>query len=465
MISHSKLTRSHFITLILSLAASALVLFSWTQPNLANLEIDRDLARDLKEISNIHRGDLVWLGPWLDPGLHASSSIYYFFYPALALGQGHPLALVYFTMALALTGILLLAWHLENQLKTLSPLVILIVGLNPLISFTAIHPGNGYTYALLSLIALPFLLKQKLPLLTSALLGLASSMHPGALVLLPIWIYSALIPTKSWRHRLLYLATYLLPFFPLIAYELITKGFITRQFLDNPSSGLLKLQANNNFTTTVSQLISLPRDLFLAGWASLALILRKSRPRHFTWLFLLTLVWFGSLLVSGLIDRYLYAVALTFQILLLFTLARFPRFHWLLFVYVFTVYSSITSQVPPPPASHTISRMVTNSNAFINSHPELKLTPITTMAVLDTYTYVPQADDYRSYLRFNGYNVVDITNSDQAQYLVVFAEELSFDLDSWVNWELNLFGPKTLETTFTIPTGKISIFKSTNHFF
>lgn len=167
-----------------------LLIFIWIRGGLDVVYLDTDLGRDLSEMSKLWIGTkVIWLGPRLSPGFHASPIYYYIFYPALIISHGNANSLIIFNLILATLSLGLFGYLGIKRFGTSFLLVIGMIGLFPWWSSIVLHPGNGYTYVIWLLLSLSCLWFE-LPLFFSALfLGLATSFHPAAIFAITLLFY------------------------------------------------------------------------------------------------------------------------------------------------------------------------------------------------------------------------------------------------------------------------------------
>lgn len=461
------MTKTRLVSLVFCLICWLVPIYVWFSFDFAGFTIDRDWSRDLKEISNIHQGSLVWLGPWLDPGLHASSSYYYFFYPSLWLASGSPMGMIYFNLVLFALALGLLTYFAYQRFGISAGLISLAVGLTPMMLESTIHPGNGYTYLALVMIGLGWWLFRSGRIVSTAHLGLASSFHPGAVILLPVLSYRLKSLLKKPFQLALNVFILFLPWLPLIGFEILTSGFVTRQFLAQPSSGSITFSPGLNSLSSLAHVLGLRWQWLVLAMGITSLILwRSSQSRYrsklvWIWLYALGLVLVLSLF-AGVLQRYMYGLAFVIQLVILVVWASKPWSRLILAGYVCLLLVQVHGFQPRymRDSLHTIERVSANTKILddiLYDYAEKKLAFLT---IMEGDTFEPQADDYRAYLRFLGHNVVDVTQSDEAEYLFIVLEDGDFDWREWSTWETEQFGEKELVEVLPLSQDSLIIYRS-----
>jgi hypothetical protein len=418
-------------------------------------ELDTDFSRDLSELSNLWQRQIVWLGPHLSPGFPASPLYYYLYFPFLVIGQGNPYSIIFGNIVIAfvtITYFVLLAVRKKND-NLLLILSLLTLGLSPLIVITATHPGNGYSYFFFlfaGLVGTYF----KFPFLFNSLfIGTAISFHPAAVVALPILLYEGYRIPQKLINTLILIFGMLLPWGPIILFEVITSGYLTREWLNHSSSGISFLPNLAN-VTKLSELFGLPLILAALLWILLFTITRGSL-RIWYWV---TTVWIILCsLISPTPTHYLFGLAAL--VLFVATLSIINSKYAITvlgvasFFYLLAILT-IQNSLPERPLSKikNIAETVSTTN-MVNQNKKIAV-----VAALPTGTFVPQADDYRFFLRLKGYQVLGVQQYSQADQLVLFVEQPNFDWKNWSNWEIQSFGEKELLRTESIDGVTIVIY-------
>ncbi|MCA9371337.1 hypothetical protein KC726_00400 [Candidatus Woesebacteria bacterium] len=124
-------------------------------------------------------------------------------------------------------------------------------------------------------------------------------------------------------------------------------------------------------------------------------------------------------------------------------------------VTILTICSTVRSYVHETPTIRPISKIASIISQFDESRrisPEKK---IAVVAALTSDTSVPQADDYRYFLRMKGYNVLDTQQYIDADVLLMFVEADNFDWRRWSSWEIEQAKGDTVLFETTIDDIKI----------
>lgn len=407
------------------------------------LPIDTDFGRDLYEMSNIFLDKIVWLGPRLSHSITSSPLYYYLYYPSLWLSHGNMRGPIYFNMLLAAMslGIFLYVLFKQNKQRLLLILSgLVIITTQPWISL-ATHPGNGFSYALFVMAGLATTYYTNYLWVSALLFGIATSMHPASLLALPIMIGAYLATKPNIKQIVLGLFAYVLPWAPIILFEIITKGFLFRQWMMNPGTGLVL--SNLNF----GSLAGITNQLGLRSiWIVLLLQLFISFDRKVNFWEKITLgmgLLFFSLLKNAP-GYYLFGISIAYLYVIVKWLWQ-KKFMGIVIMLLWLTLNIFTKQVEISPI-RPLQTIEQNVNV-IATMPELKDKKVAIVAVLPSGTEVPQADDYRGLLRFQGINVVELPDHSQADVMVYVVENPGFDYQHWSTWESELFGAKKLLKT------------------
>jgi hypothetical protein len=418
------------------------LLFFWTRIGFEQIFVDTDLGRDLSELSNIAQGKTVWLGPRLSAGLHASPIYYYSLYPGLYLSSGNARSVVVTTLFLGCCAVGLLAWFSYKKWGTSGLLAAALIGLLPWWKSIVIHPGNGYTYAIWLCIGLTGLWFGLPIFLTSLAIGMAIAYHPAAIFALPILVY------EWWRSghsvvKAVYIAVGLaLPWAPIIAFEIITKGYMVRSWLENPGASVsMSYSFSLDLLRQAISFSGVPTLLLLIGFCFLAF---QSTNRMRWWMFL-TLAGVGFFtIVKPLPYHYLLGVTTLFWCTTVLALLQKRLGGMILGIAVFILGFSALTTPPPAIAERSIPKMERSIEKMLAEYPIATSQKIAVVAALTQKVEVPQADDYRFFLRMKGFTVLEPTEYSQADVLVEFIEVAPFDWQQWSNWEIEQFGAKKL---------------------
>jgi hypothetical protein len=439
---------------LLLIISTICVLLFWTQGGFDSVYLTTDLGRDLSQLSNLWIGkSIIWLGPRLSLGFPTSPIYYYIFYPALAIARGNAEALIVFNLLIAGFALAVFSWFSSKKYDTKASLGIILLGLMPWWINIAMVPGNGSTYVLWLVISLT-LLWFELPIFYAALfLGLSISFHPAAMVALPILIYEWLRRGKSLKTMLLSIVALILPWAPIIIFEFITKGFLTRSFLANPSAGFFKVQPG--LTNILGVVSSLGLNLILAIAILIpGIIYSAQRARIWIILGILSLAAFG--LFTRFPAHYLIGIAAVLGFILVIGLVEsFGKSTIAKIILVLLLVNNVSLFSPRAPAERTISKIETVVNTYITSQKPGKDKKIAVVAALGPDAASPQADDYRYFFRIKGYNALEVVDYGQADVLIEFIESPGFNWQNWSTWETNQFGKRGAGSEFNTQDVKV----------
>jgi hypothetical protein len=413
----------------------------WSRTSINNVDIDTDLGRDLTELSNIWQGKVVWLGPRLSPGLHASSSYYYFLYPFLVLGGGNVRALFVATLVLSASALAWFGYKATNKYGLKAILGVLVIGISYWWDRISFHPGNGFTFATFAFAGLISMYFHYPLFLSAFLLGVGLAFHPTTIFVIPLLMHEWWSRKHSLKQLVLIIIGLILPSAPLIAFEIITKGYVIRNFLAHPNSVVQQMMHMGNIYTLAS-FVNLSLIVFLVAWIALGFRVRE-RLRIWYWLMTIQFPFFVSLF--GFSGIYMFAVAAACQFILVIQLLKEKKVGVLLLVaWIFIGMTKVGSFVGTSSQPRLLYTIETATKTAIDSQVFQKNEPTAVLAVISPDTKVPIADDYRYLLRIAGYNVLDATNYKDAEKLIMFVEVPEFDWQSWNSWELSEFGAKDL---------------------
>lgn len=449
--------QSHWLALLL---VGALLIRIWTISGYQSVFIDTDLGRDLKEISNIQAGNLVWLGPWLGPGLHASSSYYYLFYPAVAMSDGQIKSMIDCNLLIAVLSLGLLGILATKAYRLGGVLLTSFIGLLPMITSNVLHPGNGYTYIFFILLCLSFLWFKTPLFLGSGAAGMAVALHPAS-GFLPLLLFAEWWQRgKSWKTALVSGFTYLLPLAPLIAFEIITKGYVIRSFLARPSTNGISLQLSLDNAVTLSDLLGMKLWLWiglivLSSW----LAYREKQLQYRVWLGICLGLTGFTFLFDNLLGRYLFGVALLNAFVIGIILIQKRWSQVLLFVLLIALVFNSPLLKPLPPVERNLYQLESVADQIVDQQLLNQQKKVAVVAVMTAGTEVPQADDYRFLLRNRGYSVVETTDHQQAEQLLLVIEVPDFNWQKWSTWELESFGTKEVTKVVEIDGMKMIVFE------
>lgn len=412
-----------------------LLVYVWTRGGLNTFYVDTDFGRDLSELSKLWIGQkVIWLGPTLSPGFHASPLYYYLFFPALFVGRGSAYSLLVANILFAILILAVLGFRRGTFLA------FTVIGFSPWFSSVVMHPGNGFTYTLwllLSLICLWF----EFPLVLSALfLGISLSFHPAAIFAVPLLIFEWVRRKHEFKQAFVIIVSLLIPWTPLILFEIITKGYLFRQWIAHPSVGMKIAPSLVNLQALIS---ASGVSLFGFGIIFIILLLTgKIREKWWLGLSVLSVVFFG--IVSKVPPHYLLGLICILYFTIAMTMVRRVWGRIVLgVVTLFFLGRTLVSPFPKP-SLRSIAKIQSVVNKVSQNKTINKKEKIAVVAALDMENKVPQADDYRFFLRIKGFKVPEVTEYFTAQKLILFVENPQFDWKSWSTWETNEVSPKRI---------------------
>jgi hypothetical protein len=443
------------------LSTSFLILFSffliWSYRGIAEAGLSADFARDLSEISNLWIHRIVWLGPQLRVGFPASPIYYYLFFPILLLsgGSGYSLVITHTFFAVgALWFWTVLSLQKKNS-KTTDPaslrqlfstlLVALAIGFSPWWITAAAHPWNGHMYVIWLLMGLVSFWFELPFLLSSLLLGTAIAIHPAAVLVMPIVVYEWFSNKKKLFNAISLVIGLLIPWGPIILFEIITKGYLTRMWLQHPSAGFTF--AHNLYNVRdIIRLTEIPNWVAIGIWLVTLVIAQKKQRAWWIALSLsLTIISFASLVHQ----YYLMGMACAITFLVAVTWCRY-RITQLGLIVIILFYSLKLLHTPLMLPERSIVRMdeIVGQTILLNNLDQSKTYAVLNMR--DPGNSTPQADDYRFFLRTHGIKTLNIDNYPQADRLLVFVEFPNFDWEHWQDWHTQRFGDRKFVSVYTI---------------
>ncbi len=429
----------------------------WTRGGFNTFFLDTDFGRDLSELSNFWIGRrVIWLGPRLSPGFNASPIYYYIFYPALWISNGNAYSLMISNLIIALLalGAFGLFGLRKWGAKVLIP--VFLIGLTPWWRGVTMHPGNGYTYVFWLFLSLTLLWFEASLFLSAFFLGLSISYHPAAIFAILLLIYEWFRKGHSFGNLFLILLGLIIPWAPIILFEIITKGYTLRHWLVNPQTGINFQVVDIANIQQIFSLSGLPALLALAIWIFVGV---KSTGRIRIWFFLssILVVFFGVL--SYVPQNYLLGISC---ILWFIAVVELVDMQWGLIIMIVLAILFLGRDIimtkPPPLARRPISKIQNVVDALGATQKLDKHKKIAVVSALGKDTSVPQADDYHFFLRIKNYQVLDVQLYSQADVLVMFIEEPDFNWGKWSTWEIDQFGSKKLDYRMEAEGIKILIF-------
>lgn len=421
--------------------------FIWSLSGVNSLHFDTDLGRDLKEISNIQQGKVVWLGPWLGPGLHASSSYYYLFFPAIALTGGKVIGMVWFNLLLAVIAISYFGYYAVKKYRYAGIVGMFVLGLLPLMTDYSLHPGNGFSYMYFVLICFTAVWFNAPLSIAAFAAGFALALHPAAGFLPLFLILGWLRRGHTWKDALLSIVAYLLPLAPLIGFEVITKGYVIRSFLNKPSThgiyitfGLLNAHQVSNLLGL--SFTSLATFVGITGFQAYRDKVRSKK----LWYFVMLALFIFVLFFQNLVARYLFAIAIMVSFTVVVFFMQYKATTLLLVAAAITLFIRSPLFYPVPETARSIQKVESIADYIKERELIDKNKKIAVVSAVTEKTEVPQADDYRFLLRNRGYTILEVTEHEKAEQLLYVIEVPNFQWDLWSNWEIESFGDKTLRS-------------------
>lgn len=415
-------------------------LFSlWTYKGISEVGIHADLARDLNELSNLWVHKMVWLGPATSVNFPASPIYYYLFFPGLLLSGGNGLSLIISHTFLAFLALGLFAYFQLKKSLISTILVILTVGLSPWWINSASLPWNGHMYVLWVFLGLSSLWFKNPIFISSFLFGISIAINPAAILALPVLFYEWLSSKKLLKNLIYVLMGLLIPWTPIIIFELITKGFLTHQWLSNPSAAGFTFTKNGtaNITFLLNNMM-VSQGMATTAWITTFLIGSK---REKWWLIFISLPLIFLAFSSPLRGYYLLGLmcALTFIIVVSWVPKTIGKIAMIVLII------SYTQMIHLNPISFTnrsIPRLDNVVNTFIQERHLDKTKKYAVVSVIDAKNSTPQADDYRFFLRTKGINTLSIDQYKQADFLVLFVEVPNFNWQNFEDWHIQQFGSR-----------------------
>lgn len=412
----------------------------WLTQGFLTVGIHADLARDLFELSNLWIGRIVWLGPHLSAGFPVSPLYYYLLFPGLILSRGNAYSIIVSHALFALLPLVLLVWFQRPKPLWQNTVTILPLAFAPWWITAATHPWNGHMYIAWALLFCILAWEKKHFFLIAISLGIATAIHPAATLLLPVLIYEWWLRDNKLKNALFSLIGIFAPWTPIFLFEMITKGYLTRQFL------LLRTQTIQwNFSPLslwlVASLLDLSKTLFII---LILLTLFFARRRTLIWLTLLSLGTLPLILFSGLHDYYFLGIATALFFIEVKTFSR-NFIGQLLLLTVITFYVISLYQTPLTFSERSFAQQQTIVEQSIEKFRLEKEKQYAVVSIIDELNSAPQADDYRFFLRMKGYQVVNADQHAQAEKLLLFIEPQNFDWQHWSHWSLDTFGERKVE--------------------
>ncbi|HCE31370.1 MAG: hypothetical protein UT54_C0067G0007 [Candidatus Daviesbacteria bacterium GW2011_GWB1_39_5] len=432
---HRLLNAKILLTFVILLGLFSL----WTYKGITETGIHVDLARDLNEVSNLWMHKIVWLGPMTSANFPASPIYYYLLFPGLILSGGNGLSLIVSQTFFALFALGIFAFFQLKKSFVSTILVILTIGLSPWWISSSSFIWNGHMYVswvLLALVSLWF----KKPLFISALLfGVSIAINPVAAMALPVLFYEWIIEKRRLKNLMHILLGLALPWTPIILFEIITKGFLTRHWLQYPSSAGITFIPNLGNIIRLINTIYLPNTIVAIIAAILTFLMGSKRERY--WLIFISLPLLFLAFTSPLRQYYTLGLicALSFIFVMIWSSKTIGKIILVIMIFLYTQTITFT---PLSFAGRSIQRMDNAVNTFIQNNNLDKTKKYAVVSVRDTQNSTPQADDFRFFLRTKGINALNIDEYPQADNLILFVEVPNFKWQEWEDWHILRFGKK-----------------------
>lgn len=415
-----------------------LVLFSfWTYQGIAETRIHVDLSGDLNALSNLWIHKMVWLGPLSSANFPFSPIYYYLLFPGLLLSGGNGISVIVSNSFIALLALSIYAYFQLKKSLIPTLFVILTIGLSPWWMKTSSLLWNGHMYVPFIFLALTSLWFKTSLLIPALFFGISISMDFAAILALPILFYEWWVRVNRVKNFFRILLGLLLPWTPILIFEIITKGFLTRQWIQYPASaGLFFLPSTRNITSLINA-IGIPEAL---AYVTILISALTALKRERYWIIFISSPLIFLMFVSPLKQYYLLGLvcALTFIIV---TILSSKKIGALIFTAIILVYAQTINIPPLTFTGRSIPRLEKVVKAFIQK--DLDLTKqYAVISIIDSKNSAPQADDYRFFLRMNGVNTLSIDDYPKADILLLFVEVPNFDFLHFEDWHTQWFGSR-----------------------
>lgn len=427
---------------------------------ISNVSIDADLARDLSFISDILIKKVVWLGPQLSVGFPISPLYYYFFIPLLVLTSGNPYSLL-LTPVLASLASLLICLYVSKINKFLSHILVGTVSLSHMWLLISSTIWNGYLYLPFLFASISILWFKKNLFFSLLLYGISCAIHPAALLIAPLYMYEWFKQEDKIKNLLIGAALLLLPWSPILVFESITRGFLIRQFLAQSSSlSTVVFQIDSKNLVVLANTFSLPLSIFIILFVILVAI-ATGRARK--WLLLIGIPLVFLVLCPQLHTYYLYPISITLLFIWIIVLSKYLLGKIVLVsILIFEVFfvslylCKLSTSSEQRRSFELIEQLVSTSMQQLEVPKDQRVAVI---HIRDEQNSTPQGDEFRFFLRLQGYTAVNIPEYPQAEYLLYFIEIEPFDWHSFSDWHTEYFGKKVYVNQMKIDTIKVVLFK------
>jgi len=443
--------------LILALFIVLFFTLLYTHNLIPATSFEGDLARDAYDMLKIAKGDFTLLGPKLSfGGIYSSPFYYYLFAPILFLFRFNFESVIYSNAIFFAITLGVFFYNLYPKLKTFKTLLLtLCLGLTPLGIFLARHPGNAFTIMIfLQLLLLFFFVKPKFSLaslvITGFLSGVVVSLHPVTLLIVAPLFWLVYQRAQKKHQLLFYFLAALIPFIPLILFELkhnfimFTNTFIHQSyktFVNNENlGGPLQVSANpfkNLFILNQKLQLYLllgPVFLLILGW-----VFGFQKP---TAKKLLTITTLSFLLIVLTLRfqfaiHYLFPFAFLILFVSLFVIVQ-TKYYYLLVIYLFILIWQFPKDYYQA-TNRQLNRFEQVVNKLIDSNFLQNTANLNVLQVRKNEATTPYGFEYRYFLLKNNISTLNEFQYPQSQNLLVLSET-NIKPKQISNWEMNQFG-------------------------
>jgi hypothetical protein len=397
------------------------------------------------------------LGPKLSfGGIYSSPIYYYLFTPILFLFRFDFSSVIYANALLFALGLsLCFYWFSQKFGFFKASFFCFTLGLTPLYLFLARHPGNAFTIMFfLQLLLLLLVLKPKLNLTTlmasGFLSGVIVSLHPVTLLIVLALLPVIYTHTSKKLNLLFFVMAGLIPFFPLIVFELkhnfimLTNTFVHqsyKMFVNNENLGGPSQVSANPFINLF--ILSEKIGNYLAVnplWLltiSAFLALKQKSSRFLVLVSLISLVLISVFLRHQFARHYLYPFAFLILFSFLYTLIR-SKYYYLLLVYLAILIINFPKHYYQP-TNRQLGRFENVVNQLIQSKFITSTEGLNVIQVRKNVATTPYGFEYRYYLLKQEIATLSEFQYPESRNLLVFSETNTKPKEI-NNWEIREFG-------------------------
>ena len=432
------------------------VVYSWKLGTSFN--VDSDWARDIHDVIKITQGDISLIGPPLSAGAFAGPYYYYFLVPVFRITGLNETAMVMFNAWVFAVALGVVMYVIYGRWGAKSWLAVSAWGLSPAWINAARHPGNAYSY--LPLLVLSWVMvyfKQRWraweALALGILLGIIANYHPGALfAIIPVVIF-LLVKKMGWRQRWWWAVGMAGTLAPLVLFEMknqfvITKGiFIYKKFAaftgGVPTIYLTLAKKNlwENMWFISDRMQKLLGINPIAYLVSGLIIVGRKR----TWMVAAGTGWVLTIIGVRHIFEYHYLLPAAGLILTAWILGVAKnRFATVILAGVIAIelvsFPGQLYQLATRPASQfekTVNTAV--KRGWVNSQDSFNV-----IGIMEENHYVVSGNEYRFYLRKNGFKPLPVYDYQNADELLIFSEVKDLNIEKLDMWETEQFGKSNL---------------------